>query len=209
MNFSRYGPLFRTSIFGSKTVVSTDPDVNFNIFREESTSFEAGYPDIFVKVFGKDNLFLQGVNVHKYLKKLTMQLIGPETLKQTMIGYIDKAIHDHFRLKASQGSFDVRKGVEDVSLHIFINLAEQFQIELINSSDPFLQLVVAYMTPKLISDLKPETQSKLIDNLHGFTFDWFQSFSLSTRKALVKVLKVIKKYQFLFFFFSFSEFFLL
>ncbi|EFH64001.1 CYP708A3 [Arabidopsis lyrata subsp. lyrata] len=160
----RYGLLFRTNIFGSKTVVSADPDVINQIFRQENTSFGLGYPDILVKVFGKDNLFLKEVFIHKYLHKVTMQIIGSEGLKQTMIGNMDKATRDHFRLKASQGSFNVRKEVEN--------------------------LIVAYMTPKLISNLKPETQSKLIDNLNAFNLDWFQSFfSLSSWKALIKVLK--------------------
>ncbi|KAG7590589.1 Cytochrome P450 [Arabidopsis suecica] len=160
----RYGLLFRTNIFGSKTVVSADPDVINQIFRQENTSFGLGYPDILVKVFGKDNLFLKEVFIHKYLQKVTMQIIGSEGLKQTMIGNMDKATRDHFRLKASQRSFNVRKEVEN--------------------------LIVAYMTPKLISNLKPETHSKLIDNLNAFNLDWFQSFfSLSTWKALIKVLK--------------------
>lgn len=114
MSVSRYGPLFRTNIFGSKTVISTDPDVNFQIFRQENTSFETGYPDIFSKVYGKDNLFFKDLNVHKYIKKVTMDLIGSEGLKRTMIGIMDKAIRDHFISKASQGSFDVMKEVNSV-----------------------------------------------------------------------------------------------
>ncbi|CAA7045213.1 unnamed protein product [Microthlaspi erraticum] len=160
----RYGPLFRTNILGSKTVISTDPDVNLQIFRQENTCFEPGYPDIFFKVFGKDNLFMKEVTFHKYLQKITTELIGSEGLKRTMIGVMDRAIRDHFLLKASQGSFDVRKEVDN--------------------------LVLAYMTPKLISNLKPETQSKLVDNLNDITLHWFQSiFSLSTWKFLIKFLK--------------------
>jgi len=126
MNLSRYGPLFRTNIFGSKTVVSTDPDVIHQIFRQENTSFELGYPDIFVKVFGKDNLFLKEVFIHKYLQKITMQILGSEGLKQTMLGNMDKATRDHIRSIASQGSFNVRKEVENVSLHIFIFVFTNF-----------------------------------------------------------------------------------
>ncbi|CAA7045207.1 unnamed protein product [Microthlaspi erraticum] len=160
----RYGPLFRTNILGSKTVISTDPDVNFQIFRQENTCFEIGYPDIFFKVFGKDNLFGKDVNIHKYLQKITTGFIGSEGLKRTMIGVMDRAVRDHFILKASQGSFDVRKEVDS--------------------------LVLAYMTPNFISNLKPETQSKLMDSLHDISLDWFQSiFSLSTWKSLIKVMK--------------------
>lgn len=135
MNVSRYGPLFRTNILGSKTVISTDPDVNFQIFRQENTCFESGYPDMFYKVFGRDNLFMDAVSLHKYVQKIATELLGTEGLKRTMIGVMDRAIRDHFILKASQGrSFDVRKEVDSVSyitylLHLSI---DQFKLQLIN-----------------------------------------------------------------------------
>ncbi|CAH8337099.1 unnamed protein product [Eruca vesicaria subsp. sativa] len=65
----RYGSLFRTNIMGSKTVISTDSDVIFEIFRQENESFELSYPDVFVRVLGKDNLFFKTGNIHKHIKK--------------------------------------------------------------------------------------------------------------------------------------------
>lgn len=115
MNVSRYGSLFRTNIMGSKTVVSTDSDVIFDIFRQENQSFELSYPDVFVKVLGKDNLFFKTGDIHKHIKKNTMHLIGSEGLKINMIRSMNQATREHLNWKASEGTFDLKDAVSSVS----------------------------------------------------------------------------------------------
>ncbi|CAA7032567.1 unnamed protein product [Microthlaspi erraticum] len=160
----RYGSLFRTNIMGSKTVISTDSDVIFEIFRQENQSFVLSYPDIFVKVIGKDNLFFKTGNIHKHIKKTTMHLIGSAGLKRNMIGTMNQATREHLRWKASEGAFDLKDAVSN--------------------------LITSYMTPKLISNLKPETQTKLMDNFKAFNIEWFRSpFDPSTWKIIYKVHK--------------------
>ncbi|CAH8384898.1 unnamed protein product [Eruca vesicaria subsp. sativa] len=159
----RYGPLFRTNILGSRTVISTDADVIFEIFRQENQSFVQSYPDVFVKVLGKDNVFFKTGDIHKHIKHTTMHLIGSEGLKRRMIGFMNQTTREHLRWKASQGAFNLRHAVST--------------------------LIVSYITPQMISNLKPETQAKLINHFKAFNIEWFQSpFSLSTWKTVYKVL---------------------
>lgn len=112
---------------GSKTVISTDSDVIFEIFRQENQSFVLSYPDIFVKVIGKDNLFFKAGNIHKHIKKTTMHLIGSEGLKRKMIGNMNQVTREHLRWKASEGTFDLKDAVSSVSLHILYSSLNQFQ----------------------------------------------------------------------------------
>ncbi|KAF2539962.1 hypothetical protein F2Q68_00030265 [Brassica cretica] len=164
----RYGPLFRTNILGSRTVISTDADVIFEIFRQENQSFVQSYPDVFVKVLGKDNVFFKTGDVHKHIKHTTMHLIGSEGLKRKMIGFMNRTTREHLKRKASEGAFNLRHAVST--------------------------LIVSYITPQMISNLKPETQAKLIDNFMAFNIEWFQSpFALSTWKNLFKVLRARKE----------------
>lgn len=117
---------------GSKTVIATDPDVIFEIFRQENKSFVPSYPDIFAKVLGKDNLFLKSGNFHKHIKQTTMHLLGWEGLKQKMIGSMNQAVQEHLNLKANDGTFAVGEAASNVSLHIldfcFFFLFDQFQL---------------------------------------------------------------------------------
>lgn len=106
--------MFRTNIFGSKTVFSTDPDVILEIFRQENKTFGLSYPDMFVKVLGKDNLFFKLGTIHKHIKQITLHLLGVEGLKQKIIRNMDQEIRNHLRLKASEGKFEVRDTVTNV-----------------------------------------------------------------------------------------------
>ncbi|XP_010472066.1 PREDICTED: cytochrome P450 708A2-like [Camelina sativa] len=156
----KYGPLFRTNIFGSQTIVSTDSDVNFEILRQENKSFILSYPEVLVKRLGKDSLVSKDGNIHKHMKNFTHQhLLGSEGLKQKMIRDMDRVTREHLESKADSGILDVR--------------------------DSVASLVVALMAPKMISSLKPETQTKFMEDIKAFNFDWFQlSFTLSGWKFL-------------------------
>ncbi|CAG7866513.1 unnamed protein product [Brassica rapa] len=164
----RYGPLFRTNILGSRTVISTDADVIYEIFRQENQSFIQSYPDIFVKVLGKDNVFFKTGDIHRHIKHATMHLIGSEGLKRKLIGFMNRTTREHLRWKATQGAFNLRHAASN--------------------------LIVSYITPQMISNLKPETQEKLIDHFKTFNIEWFQSpFALATWKTVYKVLRARKE----------------
>ncbi|KAG2334758.1 hypothetical protein Bca52824_005938 [Brassica carinata] len=147
----RYGPLFRTSILGVNTVISTDMDVNLDILRHENEYFNLSYPD-----------GLTG-NIHKHIKKICMRLLGSENLKRKIIKDMDHVTCEHLNLKAGQRRVDLR--------------------DLVSS------LITAHLTPKVISDLKPETQSILMESFKAFSFDWFRtSYILSAGRGLYKTL---------------------
>nr|QWK52256.1 cytochrome P450 708A5 [Isatis tinctoria] len=159
----RYGPLFRTSILGVKTVVSTDMDVNLDILRHENRYFNLSYPDGLAKPLGKESLFFKTGNIHKHMKHISMRLLGSENLKRKIITDMDRVTCEHLSLKAGEGRFDVKDAVSS--------------------------LITAHLTPKVISNLKPETQAKLMENFKAFSFDWFRaSYILSAGRGLYNTL---------------------
>ncbi|CAH8391284.1 unnamed protein product [Eruca vesicaria subsp. sativa] len=159
----RHGPLFRTSILGVKTVISTDMDVNLDILRQENKYFNLSYPDGLVRPLGKESLFFKTGNIHKKIKQICMRLLGSENLKRKIINDMDRVTCDHLRLKAGQERFDLR--------------------DLVSS------LITIHLTPKVISGLKPETQSMLMESFKAFSFDWFRtSYILSAGRGLYNTL---------------------
>nr|QWK52376.1 cytochrome P450 708A1 [Isatis tinctoria] len=147
---SKHGSLFRTSILGSKTIVSTDPEVNFEIFNQENKCFIMSYPEAVVRIFGKDNLFFkQGRDFHRYMRQIALQLLGPECLKQKFIHMIDLATREHLNSGSSQSVLDVK--------------------------DTTGRLILEQTIQMIISDIKPENKNKLIENVRDFSFDWFRS----------------------------------
>lgn len=51
----RYGPLFRTNLFGQKVIVSTDPEINYKILQENKT-FPVSYPESFLQIMGRNGM---------------------------------------------------------------------------------------------------------------------------------------------------------
>ncbi|KAG2242796.1 hypothetical protein Bca52824_095369 [Brassica carinata] len=150
----RYGPLFRTSILGVNTVISTDMDVNLDILRHENKWFSEAIGE---------SMFLKTGNIHKHIKQICMRLLGSENLKRKIIKDMDRVTCQHLSLKAGQGRFDLR--------------------DLVSS------LITSHLTPKVISDLKPETQSMLMESIKAFSFDWFRtSYILSAGRGLYNTL---------------------
>ncbi|CAD5324890.1 unnamed protein product [Arabidopsis thaliana] len=155
----RYGPLFRTNILGVKTVVSTDMDVNMEILRQENTSFILSYPDVLAKPLGKDSLFFKIGNIHKHIKQITLHLLSSQTLKRKILKDMDLVTREHLSSKAGKGSFDVKDAVSN--------------------------LIIAHLTPKVISNLKPQTHAKLMEIFKAFSFDWLRtSYIVSAGKGL-------------------------
>jgi cytochrome P450 len=159
----RYGPLFRTNILGVKTVVSTDKDVNMEILRQENKSFILSYPDGLMKPLGKDSLFLKIGNIHKHIKQITLHLLSSEGLKRKILKDMDRVTREHLSSKAKTGRLDVKDAVS--------------------------KLIIAHLTPKMMSNLKPQTQAKLMGIFKAFTFDWFRtSYLISAGKGLYNTL---------------------
>ncbi|KAL0709213.1 hypothetical protein Bca4012_016191 [Brassica carinata] len=138
-------------------------DVNLDILRHENKYFNLSYPDGLVKPLGKESMFLKTGNIHKHIKQICMRLLGSENLKRKIIKDMDRVTCQHLSLKAGQGRFDLR--------------------DLVSS------LITSHLTPKVISDLKPETQSMLMESIKAFSFDWFRtSYILSAGRGLYNTL---------------------
>ncbi|XP_022757215.1 cytochrome P450 87A3-like [Durio zibethinus] len=115
----RYGPVFRTSLVGRKVIVSTDPEINHEIFQQENKSFLIWYTKTFIEVFGQQSLVAHHGMVHKYLKNLILQLVSPENLKGKLLYEIDKATRKHLNSWASLGTIDVKEGSGEMIFEYF------------------------------------------------------------------------------------------
>lgn len=108
--------MFRTSLVGQKVVVSTDPEINYEIFQQENKSFLLWYTESFLEIFGQQSLVAQHGMVHKYLRNLILQLVSPENLKGKLLSGMDRATRKHLNSWSSLGSIDVKEGSSKVCL---------------------------------------------------------------------------------------------
>ncbi|XVE73918.1 hypothetical protein DITRI_Ditri11bG0157300 [Diplodiscus trichospermus] len=126
----RYGPVFRTNLFGKNIIVSTDPEINFNIFQQENKSFQFFYPESLMKIFGEGDLLTSHGNDHKYLRNLILRFVGPENLKARLLPGIDEAIRKHLDSWASFGNIDVKEGCSKMIFEYFAKILIGYDEEL-------------------------------------------------------------------------------
>ncbi|XVE79475.1 hypothetical protein DITRI_Ditri14bG0062000 [Diplodiscus trichospermus] len=104
----RYGPLFKTSIAGRPVVVSLDPDFNYFLLQQEGKLVELYYMDSFAKLVHHDNMNNIGGYIHKYLRRMLLNQIGHEALKQKLLSQFEVTIDHEFHQWTKQPEVDVK-----------------------------------------------------------------------------------------------------
>lgn len=109
----RYGPVFKTSLVGRPLIVSTDPDFNYFIFQQENKLFQCWYPDTFRKILGRENLADLHGSIHKYVKNMVLNLVGPESLK-TMLPEIEQVAQRTLQQWSCEDSVELKEASANV-----------------------------------------------------------------------------------------------
>jgi len=104
--FNRHGPVFRTSLFGDKAIISMDMELNLEMAKANSVP---GVTKSVIRLFGENNLFLQSKESHKHVRNLTFQLLGPQGLKSRMIEDVDLLARTYMEEGARNGYLDVKE----------------------------------------------------------------------------------------------------
>ncbi|XP_019089408.1 PREDICTED: cytochrome P450 708A2-like [Camelina sativa] len=172
----RYGPVFRTSLFGSKAIISLDFELNLEIAKANHVP---GITKSISRLFGKNNLFIQSKQSHKHVRNLTFQLLGPKYLKLKMVQDVDVLARTYMEEGARNGCLDVKE----------------------TSS----KILIECLAKKVMGEMEPEAAKELALCWRYFPRDWFQ-FSwnipgtgvyrmMKARKRMMKLIKetVLKK----------------
>lgn len=70
--YTRYGKVFKSHIFGSPTIVSTDEEVSRTILQGDSNTFVPSYPKSLTILMGESSILL----INGYLQRRIHGLIG-------------------------------------------------------------------------------------------------------------------------------------
>jgi len=110
-NLHRYGPIFRTGLVGRAVVVSADQDFNRYLVQQEGRLVELWYLDTFSKLFGQEGQVRTNATgyVHKYLRTITLNHFGIESLKQNLLPHIEKFVRESLHAWSTQESIDVKE----------------------------------------------------------------------------------------------------
>nr|TKS01847.1 hypothetical protein D5086_0000169540 [Populus alba] len=119
----RYGPIFRTNLVGRPIIVSADPEVNKYIFSQEGNLVEMWYLDSFAKLFafeGESKVTAIG-RVHRYLRGITLNHFGGESLREKMLPQIEVAINNNLCRWSTQGPVEVKSAISRMVFNFTAN----------------------------------------------------------------------------------------
>lgn len=86
------GNLFRTSLLGYPTIISTDPHVNNFILKDDGRLFVPHYPSSIEKLIGNSNILSARGDSHKKRRGAVMRFISNPVLKHRILSKIQNII---------------------------------------------------------------------------------------------------------------------
>ncbi|KAH9311011.1 hypothetical protein KI387_026046 [Taxus chinensis] len=92
---AKYGPVFKTSLMGSPTVIVTGQAGNRFLFHNDGHRILNKQPKNFTRIFGESGIGELAGEEHKRIRGAIMQFMKPEAL-QKFVGRIESVIQQHF-----------------------------------------------------------------------------------------------------------------
>ncbi|KAJ0985493.1 hypothetical protein J5N97_003849 [Dioscorea zingiberensis] len=81
-----------SSLFGSKTVVSADVELNRFLLQNDMKMFEPGWPTSFKKIFGKNAISLHVGDAHKYMRSVIVSFLNSEKHRAVFLGDAEQLV---------------------------------------------------------------------------------------------------------------------
>ncbi|KAL0904309.1 hypothetical protein M5K25_026401 [Dendrobium thyrsiflorum] len=119
IRMQRYGLVFKTSLFGLRVVVSTDPELNYFVLQQEGKLFKSFYPKTFIELFGLEDINDLNDAKSRYLKSIILKVLGPENLKEKLLHDMDEEIRKRLCLwSANETIIDLKDSVSTLFFHV-------------------------------------------------------------------------------------------
>ncbi|KAK9925402.1 hypothetical protein M0R45_033726 [Rubus argutus] len=87
---SRYGKVFKSHLFGSRTIVSCDLELNMFILQNEEKLFQASYPKPIHGILGKYSLLTVSGDLHRKLRNVGVSFIASSKSSPHFLHRVEK-----------------------------------------------------------------------------------------------------------------------
>ncbi|MED6184750.1 hypothetical protein PIB30_050539 [Stylosanthes scabra] len=122
----RFGPIFRTSLFGKPVIISTDPEFNNYLIQQEGNLVE-NYSGPVSTLLGKFGV--SPSDIHKYVRSITLNHTGPERIREKLITQFEEMIIKTLNQWSTQTSVDVKQSITKMNFHFFAKHYFGYDIE--------------------------------------------------------------------------------
>jgi steroid 22-alpha-hydroxylase len=86
----RYGKIYRSSLFGERTVVSADAGLNRYIMQNEGRLFECSYPRSIGGILGKWSMLVLVGDAHREMRAISLNFLSSVRLRAVLLPEVER-----------------------------------------------------------------------------------------------------------------------
>ncbi|XP_062217739.1 cytochrome P450 724B1-like [Phragmites australis] len=90
-HITRYGPVFKSHLFGAPTVVSCDEELNHFVLQNEERLFQCSYPGPIRGILGKSSLLVVTGEHHRRIRGMALAFVASTGLRPSYLADVDRA----------------------------------------------------------------------------------------------------------------------
>lgn len=90
LHMSKYGKIFRSSLFGEPTIISADPELNRYILQNEGRLFECSYPKSIGGILGKWSMLVLVGDMHQEMRMISLNFLSSVRLRTLLLPEVEK-----------------------------------------------------------------------------------------------------------------------
>ncbi|XP_062216300.1 steroid (22S)-hydroxylase [Phragmites australis] len=87
---ARYGKIYRSSLFGDRTVVSADAGLNRYILQNEGRLFECSYPRSIGGILGKWSMLVLVGDAHREMRAISLNFLSSVRLRAVLLPEVER-----------------------------------------------------------------------------------------------------------------------
>lgn len=87
---ARYGKIYRSSLFGERTVVSADAGLNRYILQNEGRLFECSYPRSIGGILGKWSMLVLVGDAHREMRAISLNFLSSVRLRAVLLPEVER-----------------------------------------------------------------------------------------------------------------------
>ncbi|KAK8685833.1 hypothetical protein V6N13_124867 [Hibiscus sabdariffa] len=89
-HISRYGNIYKSNLFGEKTIVSADAGLNKFILQNEGRLFECNYPRSIGGILGKWSMLVLVGDMHRDMRNISLNFLSNARLRTHLLREVEK-----------------------------------------------------------------------------------------------------------------------
>ncbi|KAK9099268.1 hypothetical protein Syun_026313 [Stephania yunnanensis] len=115
-----YGKVFKSHVFGSPTIVSTDADVSRVVLQSDSKNFIPSYPRSLTELIGKSSILLINGNLQKRIHGLIGSFFKSSHIKAQITLDMQKYVQESMALWRDDQLIYIQDETKNVAFHVLV-----------------------------------------------------------------------------------------